>query len=225
MFFLRERHRVVRRLARWTSLFPGDSLYSRKGVKRFQPIRTQSTNSSIGAASQDIIACKPHQCLSFNVSRCYQLQANPIFVTIFVIIAADSGPTRAGRDAASKSRNHVGNAPANQQDANQAETWDMNVLTKILDDACELQLRSGVSIREAVALAMANQRRLIRMADAIRHCGDEPIHVQMPPASSLDARLPRDREPTIAEIRDAWKECMEQMGRWGETERLGQEGL
>lgn len=107
----------------------------------------------------------------------------------------------------------------------QAEKLNMNALTKILDDAHEMQLRNGVSIREALALAMANQRRLSRMADAIRHGGDEPLHARMPPASSLDARLPRDREPTIAEIRDAWKECMEQAGLLGEMELLGQEGL
>ncbi len=101
----------------------------------------------------------------------------------------------------------------------------MSALTKVLEDARALQLRNGVTIREALALAMANQRRICRMADAIRNCGNEPAHIDMPPASSLDARLPRDREPTIAEIRDAWKECMEQAGLWGDKEYAGQTGL
>ena len=44
------------------------------------------------------------------------------------------------------------------------------------------------------------------------------LQIQMPAASSLDALLPRDREPTIEEIREAWKACTEQSSLNGETE-------
>lgn len=87
----------------------------------------------------------------------------------------------------------------------------MSTLTKVLEQARALQIRNGVSAREALALAMATQRRTSRMADAIR-AGSErvPFQTAMPAASCLDAMLPRDREPTVAEIRDAWNECVGQ---------------
>lgn len=85
----------------------------------------------------------------------------------------------------------------------------MSTLTKVLEQARALQLRVGVTAREALALAMATQRRTSRMAEAIR-AGSErvPFQTAMPAASCLDAMLPRDREPTVAEIRDAWNECV-----------------
>ena len=95
----------------------------------------------------------------------------------------------------------------------------MSTLTKVLEEARTLQLRNGVTAREALALAMAAQRRTSRMAAAIHQHGCRvPLQIQMPAASSLDALLPRDREPTIEEIREAWKACTEQSSLNGETE-------
>ena len=96
----------------------------------------------------------------------------------------------------------------------------MNALIKILEEARAMQYRNGVTMREALALAMANQRRVTRMTEALHH-GDsrEPLQIQMPAAAYLDALLPRDREPTIDEIREAWKVCLEQSSLYGAAQR------
>lgn len=96
----------------------------------------------------------------------------------------------------------------------------MSTLTKILEEARALQLRNGVTAREALALAMAGQRRMSRAPASIGDDDMVPMHVQMPAASCLDGLLPRDREPTIEEIREAWKACMEQSGLYGGAERF-----
>lgn len=88
----------------------------------------------------------------------------------------------------------------------------MAPLTKILEQARVLQLRTRVGKREAIALAMANQRRTERNAEASTEdsASSEPAAPPLPAASCLDALLPRNREPTMEEIREAWKDCMEQ---------------
>lgn len=96
----------------------------------------------------------------------------------------------------------------------------MNSLTQILEEARAMQLRNGFSMREALAIAMARRRRLSQMAEAsLEEGGPVPLRIQMPAALSLDALLPRDREPTIEEIREAWKECVEQSSLYGGAER------
>lgn len=96
----------------------------------------------------------------------------------------------------------------------------MNSLTQILEEARAMQLRNGFTMREALAIAMARRRRLSYMPEAsLEDGGPVPLRIQMPAALSLDALLPRDREPTIDEIREAWKECVEQSGLYGGAER------
>ena len=104
--------------------------------------------------------------------------------------------------------------------ANQPK-MDMRALTKVLEEARALQLRNGVTAREALALAMAQQRRVGNThTPADPHDEDiEPLQINMPAASCLDALLPRDREPSIEEIREAWKECMDQISLCGEAGR------
>lgn len=95
----------------------------------------------------------------------------------------------------------------------------MNSLTQILEEARAMQLRNGFSMREALAIAMARRRRLSQMAEAsLEEGGPVPLRIQMPAALSL-MLLPRDREPTIEEIREAWKECVEQSSLYGGAER------
>ncbi|MEP7156617.1 MAG: hypothetical protein ABI905_12640 [Betaproteobacteria bacterium] len=89
----------------------------------------------------------------------------------------------------------------------------MAPLTKILEQARVLQMRTRVGKREAIAMAMANERRSDRLSDtgAMRAANEPaPAQLQIPAASCLDALLPRNREPTMEEIREAWKDCMEQ---------------
>lgn len=95
----------------------------------------------------------------------------------------------------------------------------MSALTKVLEEARALQLRNGVTAREALALAMAQQRRASRTQDSPQDEDIEPLQINMPAASCLDALLPRDREPSIEEIREAWKECMDQISLCGEVGR------
>jgi hypothetical protein len=96
----------------------------------------------------------------------------------------------------------------------------MRILTKVLEEARVLQLRNGVTAREALAMAVAQQRRAGPVGET--ETGNQfeaPLQIGMPAASCLDSLLPRDREPTIAEIREAWKECMEQVSLYGEGDR------
>jgi len=87
----------------------------------------------------------------------------------------------------------------------------MAPLTKILEQARVLQLRTSVGKREAIALAMANERRTERNAGPVAGSdAAKPMQLPLPAASCLDALLPRNREPTMDEIREAWKDCMEQ---------------
>ncbi len=96
----------------------------------------------------------------------------------------------------------------------------MNSLTQILEEARAMQLRNGFSMREALAIAMARRRRLSHLPDAGDGSGGPvPLRIQTPAALNLDALLPRDREPTIDEIREAWKECVEQSSLYGGAER------
>ena len=85
----------------------------------------------------------------------------------------------------------------------------MSALGKVLEGARVMQLRHGVSMREALALAIASARRSSRSLDT-PHSDTDAI-LRMPHAASLDALLPRNREPTIEEIREAWKHCVAQM--------------
>jgi len=84
-----------------------------------------------------------------------------------------------------------------------------NPLSKVLEEARALQLRQGITAREALALALANERRALRM-DTTDPSDTQQRLINMPAAACLDARLPRDREPSVEEIREAWKECVEQ---------------
>jgi hypothetical protein len=47
-----------------------------------------------------------------------------------------------------------------------------------------------------------------------------PLRIDMPAALRLDSLLPRDREPTMEEIREVWKECVEQSSLYGGAERF-----
>ena len=97
----------------------------------------------------------------------------------------------------------------------------MRALTKILEETRVLQLRNGVSTREALALVLAQQRRVQQAAGTGQEdVGPRPLQIQLPAASRLDALLPRDREPTVEEIREAWKECTEQSSLFGGTEHF-----
>ncbi len=86
---------------------------------------------------------------------------------------------------------------------------EKNPLTTILEQARALQLRQGMTAREALALALANERRAQREL-AAADAGRDVMRIAMPAAACLDSRLPRHREPSIEEIREAWQECMEQ---------------
>lgn len=83
-------------------------------------------------------------------------------------------------------------------------------LARVLEQARALQLRQGMSAREALAMALANARRAKRLTPAGDLADTQPIQAPLPSAACLDARLPRDREPSIEEIREAWNECLEQ---------------
>ena len=87
---------------------------------------------------------------------------------------------------------------------------ETNPLTTILEQARALQLRQGMTAREALALALANERRARRELAATDAGDHEVMRISMPAGACLDARLPRHREPSIEEIREAWQECMEQ---------------
>ena len=98
----------------------------------------------------------------------------------------------------------------------------MAPLTRILEQARVLQLRKSVGKREAIAMALANQRRKERNSEMSKAANGETkendggagesatAKLPLPAASCLDSLLPRNREPTMEEIREAWKECMEQ---------------
>ena len=98
----------------------------------------------------------------------------------------------------------------------------MAPLTRILEQARVLQLRKSVGKREAIAMALASQRRkernseMNKEADGGTQAGSDdagesaPTKLPLPAASCLDSLLPRNREPTMEEIREAWKECKEQ---------------
>ena len=97
----------------------------------------------------------------------------------------------------------------------------MRALTKILEETRVLQIRNGVTTREALALALAQQRRRLLMPGNVNEGdGAQPLQIQLPAASRLDALLPRDREPTMEEIREAWKECTEQSSLNGGNEHF-----
>ena len=87
---------------------------------------------------------------------------------------------------------------------------ETNPLTTILEQARVLQHRQGMTAREALSLALANERRSRQELAAIEAGDQEVQRISMPAAACLDARLPRHREPSIEEIREAWQECMEQ---------------
>jgi hypothetical protein len=96
----------------------------------------------------------------------------------------------------------------------------MNSLTQILEEARAMQARNGYTMREALAIAMARRRRLSYMPEtSAEDGGPVPLRIQAPAALNLDALLPRDREPTLEEIREAWKECVEQSSLYGGAER------
>lgn len=87
---------------------------------------------------------------------------------------------------------------------------ESSALTRILEQARALQLRQGISAREALAMALANARRAKRLTPSGDLADTQPMQMPLPSAACLDAQLPRDREPTIEEIREAWNECLEQ---------------
>lgn len=87
---------------------------------------------------------------------------------------------------------------------------ETSALARILEQARALQARQGISAREALAMALANARRAKRLTPSGELADTQPIQMPLPSAACLDARLPRDREPTIEEIREAWNECIEQ---------------
>ena len=64
----------------------------------------------------------------------------------------------------------------------------MRALTKILEETRVLQIRNGVTTREALALALAQQRRLRHMpGTANEGDGAQPLQIQLSAASRLDA--------------------------------------
>jgi hypothetical protein len=87
---------------------------------------------------------------------------------------------------------------------------ETSALARVLEQARALQSRQGLSAREALAMALANVRRAKRLTPSGDLADTQPIQVPLPAAACLDARLPRDREPSIEEIREAWNECIEQ---------------
>lgn len=77
----------------------------------------------------------------------------------------------------------------------------MSALGKILEGARVLRLRQRLSMREALAMSLARERRR-------RQGMDTTTLPVLPSASRLDALLPRNREPTMEEIREAWQESL-----------------
>ncbi|MEO8104260.1 MAG: hypothetical protein ABI790_17230 [Betaproteobacteria bacterium] len=97
----------------------------------------------------------------------------------------------------------------------------MGELTKLLEEVQALRMRNGGSTRDALAQVMANQQRSLgSSAAAPDRSGNAALQIQLPAASRLDELLPRDREPTIEEIRQAWKECTEQASLYGAPEHF-----
>ena len=100
-------------------------------------------------------------------------------------------------------------------------TWKpgMNALTKLLEDVRALRLRNGFTTRDALEIALGNQWGANAVTDTIDDIRDGlPTQNHLPAASCLAALLPRDREPTIEEIREAWQECVAQCSQYGAAE-------
>ena len=95
----------------------------------------------------------------------------------------------------------------------------MNALTKLLEDIRALRLRNGFTTRDALAIALGNQWDANAITDKIDVIRDGlPTQIHLPAASCLAALLPRDREPTIEEIREAWQECVAQSSQFAPAE-------
>ena len=99
----------------------------------------------------------------------------------------------------------------------------MPSLTRILEVANALQLRDRLTRREALSRALTYAAHDNALSPSPTHAEDAPmpLKILLPAAMSLDALLPHDREPTTEEIREAWKQCVEESSLYRISERDG----